>query len=197
MVAALPRAPRKAQGILAFAAILAAAMALSATVAAAPRDPQPDGAGGSAKTNHGPAGKEKGAKTRPDAPARSGAAKGETGKAEPGKTEGANPQAPPEPPPPPYEPRILRLAEILGALAWLDDLCGAKSDWRARMEQLLEAEAKTADRKERLAGSFNRSFHDYELSYPSCTSSAQVIISRFLGEGGDLARDIANRFSAS
>jgi uncharacterized protein (TIGR02301 family) len=181
-----------------------------ASAGAAPLDSQPDSAARSAKAKSHPAGKEKASKTKE--PSKSDAAKAAPGKAEPGKTEAgkteagkteagkpdaANPQAQPEPPPPPYEPRILRLSEILGALAYLDDLCGAKSDWRARMQQFLEAEAKTAERKERLAGSFNRSFHDYELSYPSCTPSAQVIISRFLSEGGELARDIVNRFSAS
>jgi uncharacterized protein (TIGR02301 family) len=199
MVKAVPQARCSARAnILIVATAAFAALAFCAPVAAAPRDPQSDGGGrtAKAKAHPAPAGKEKGAKTKPDEPAKPGA-KGEPGKTEPGKQEGETPQAPPEPPPPPYEPRILRLAEILGALAYLDDLCGAKSDWRARMQLFIEAEAKTADRKERIAGSFNRSFHDYELSYPSCTPSAQLIITRFLSEGGQVAREIVNRFSAS
>ena len=32
--------------------------------------------------------------------------------------------APAPEPPPPYEPQLLRLAEIMGALAYLRDLCG-------------------------------------------------------------------------
>ena len=120
--------------------------------------------------------------------------------AEAGPDRQANPEVPAsEPPPPPYEPQILRLAEILGALAYLDDLCGStgSADWRAKMQQLLEAEAKTTFRKERLAGTFNRSFRDYERSYRACTPNAQAIITRFLAEGGKLAHEVVNRYSAS
>ncbi len=173
------------------AAAAAAAMGLCAATAA-PQDAPP------AKALHASPAPAKGAKPRADEPAAPDAAKAAPGKTERGEADGSNPQAAtPGPPPPPYEPQVLRLAEILGALAWLDDLCGAKSDWRARMQQFLEAEAKTPERKERIAGSFNRSFHDYELSYQSCTPNAQIIISRFLTEGGMLARDVVNQFSAS
>lgn len=104
-----------------------------------------------------------------------------------------------EPPPPPYEAQVLRLAEILGALTYLDDLCGFRDsgDWRAKMQALLEAEAKTTFRKERLAGVYNRSFRGYERSYRACTPNAQAIINRFLAEGGRLAHEVVNRFSAS
>ena len=49
----------------------------------------------------------------------------------------------------PYDPEILRLAEILGALTYLDALCASNphDDWRARMQALLQADAKTAARK--------------------------------------------------
>jgi uncharacterized protein (TIGR02301 family) len=183
------------------AAVAAAAMGLCVATAA-PQDPPPGAA--PAKALHAPARTVKGAKAKADDPAKPqaakpDAAKSEPGKSEPGKTETgkADGAATPEPPLPPYEPQILRLAEILGALAYLDDLCGSKSDWRLRMQQFLEAEAKTPERKERFAGSFNRSFHDYEQSYQTCTPNAQIIIGRFLSEGGRLARDVVNRFSAS
>jgi uncharacterized protein (TIGR02301 family) len=102
-------------------------------------------------------------------------------------------------PPRPYDPEILRLAEILGALTYLDGLCGANppGDWRAKMQALMEADAKTAARKERLAGSYNRGFHDYERSYRLCTPNAQAIIGRFLAEGGKIAHEVVNRYGAS
>jgi len=106
-------------------------------------------------------------------------------------------QAPaPEPPPPPYEPQLLRLAEVLGALSYLRDLCGDKDGdkWRENMRALMEAEAQTQARKERLAGAFNRGFRGYETVYRSCTSNAQVIIERMLDEGTKLSDDVANRF---
>jgi uncharacterized protein (TIGR02301 family) len=104
-----------------------------------------------------------------------------------------------EPPPPPYDPEILRLAEILGALSYLDTLCAANpsADWRTKMQALLEADAKTTARKERLAGSYNRGFRDYERTYHLCTPNAQAIIGRFLAEGGKIAHQVVKRYGAS
>jgi uncharacterized protein (TIGR02301 family) len=107
--------------------------------------------------------------------------------------------APAVEPPPPYDPEILRLAEILGALTYLDTLCASNpsGDWRAKMQALLEADAKTAARKERLAGSYNRGFRDYERTYHLCTPNAQAIIGRFLAEGAGIAHQVVNRYGAS
>ena len=91
---------------------------------------------------------------------------------------------------------MLRLSEILGALAWLRDVCGDKDgdQWRASMRALMEAEAQTEPRRERLAGAYNRGFRSYETLYRSCTPNAETIIERFLDEGGKLANDVTNRF---
>jgi uncharacterized protein (TIGR02301 family) len=101
--------------------------------------------------------------------------------------------------PPPYDPELLRLAEILGALAYFDELCASNpsGDWRAKMQALLQAEAKTEARKARLAGSYNRGFRDYERTYHSCTQNAQAVISRFLAEGAGIAHEVVNRYGAS
>ena len=99
--------------------------------------------------------------------------------------------------PPAYEPQLLRLAEMLGALAYLQDLCGHHHDgqiWRIKMAALLDAEAKTPLRKARLAGAFNRGFRGYALTYRLCTPNAQAIISRFLDESGKLAHAVAHRY---
>lgn len=112
---------------------------------------------------------------------------------------GNTPAGEAEAPPPPYDTDIMRLAEILGALTYLDELCASNpsGDWRAKMQTLLEAEARTAGRKERLAGSYNRGFHDYERTYHVCTQNAQAVISRFLAEGGKIAHDVVNRYGSS
>ena len=108
----------------------------------------------------------------------------------------AQPLQPGESVPPPYEPQLLRLAEIMGALSYLRDLCGSKDGnvWRARMAALLEAEAQTEARKERLAGAYNRGFRGFETTYRSCTPNAELLISRYLDEGGRITRDVQNRF---
>ena len=46
----------------------------------------------------------------------------------------ATPPPAAEGPPPPYEPQLLRLSEILGALSYLRDLCGA-GGWRGLARQ--------------------------------------------------------------
>ncbi|MDQ6867979.1 MAG: TIGR02301 family protein [Pseudomonadota bacterium] len=143
-------------------------------------------------------------------PSQSGGNNAQLGKAKHPKTKPKKAAAKPAPnakaapapeaePPPPYDPEILRLAEILGALTYLDALCASNppGDWRAKMQALLEADAKTAARKERLAGSYNRGFHDYERTYHLCTPNAQAIIGRFLAEGGKIAHEVVNRYGAS
>jgi len=101
-----------------------------------------------------------------------------------------------EAPPPPYEPQLLRLSEILGALSWLREICGDKDGekWRASMRALMEAEAQTEARRQRLAGAYNRGFSNYETLHRTCTPNAETIIERFLDEGGKLANEVTNRF---
>jgi uncharacterized protein (TIGR02301 family) len=105
----------------------------------------------------------------------------------------------PEGPPPPYEPQLLRLSEILGALSYLRDICSARDGdaWRGKMSTLLDAEAKTQTRRERLAGAFNRGFRGYEVIYRTCTPNAETVIARYLAEGGRIARDINYRYGGS
>jgi uncharacterized protein (TIGR02301 family) len=112
------------------------------------------------------------------------------------------PPAPVEPappavePPPPYEPQLLRLAELVGALAYLRDLCGGHDGdaWRTEMASLLDAEARTEARKESLAGAYNRGFRGYQLSYRACTPAAREVIGRFLDETAKISTDLANRY---
>lgn len=108
----------------------------------------------------------------------------------------ASGQGPAEAPPPPYEPQMMRLSEILGALSFLRDLCGARDgdEWRGKMSALLDAEAKSGPRRQKLTSAFNRGFRGYEITYRSCTPNAQVVISRYLDEGSRLARDITYRY---
>jgi len=111
----------------------------------------------------------------------------------------AKPDLGPPETPPPYEPQVLRLAEILGALSHLRAVCGEPDaeQWRARMGNFIEAEAKSAARKEKLAGAYNRGFRGYEMSHRACTAGARTAIQRFMREGEKLTHDIAERYNAS
>ena len=107
-----------------------------------------------------------------------------------------SPPAPPAEPPPPYQPQLLRLAEIMGALAYLRDLCGAGdgAEFRTRMASLLEAQGSSESQRDLLAGAYNRGFEDYQITYRACTPAAEEIVSNFLAEMGRLAGDVANRY---
>jgi uncharacterized protein (TIGR02301 family) len=91
---------------------------------------------------------------------------------------------------------LLRLAELMGALSYLRDLCGAHDAeaFHAKMASLLEVEARSETRKESLAGAYNNGFRGYELSYRVCTPAAREIIARFLDEAAKISTDVANRY---
>lgn len=106
------------------------------------------------------------------------------------------PPFPADPVPPPYQDRLDHLAELMGTLAFMRDLCGDSDGaaWRSRMEALLAAEGPTPSRRDRLAGSFNRGYVGYALSYRACTPAAEAVIERSLGEGARIATDVATQF---
>lgn len=106
-------------------------------------------------------------------------------------------QAPAEPDPP-YMPQLLRLAEILGAVHFLQNLCGKSADravWRQDMAALLEAENPSPERRAKLVAAFNRGYRGFAETYRSCTDSARVAIERYRQEGSKIAREIVARYS--
>ncbi len=89
----------------------------------------------------------------------------------------------------PYDDRLMRLSEILGAVHYLRELCGASDGqvWRERMRELMDAEGSTALRRAKLTRSFNSGYRSYSRTYNSCTPSAQTAITKFLSEGAEIA----------
>jgi uncharacterized protein (TIGR02301 family) len=89
----------------------------------------------------------------------------------------------------PYDDRLFRLSEILGAVHYLRELCGAEEgqQWRERMSDLLQSEGSTALRKAKLTRSFNKGYQSYSRTYNTCSPSAQNAINRFLAEGATIA----------
>src|SRR5215467_6094827 len=90
----------------------------------------------------------------------------------------------------PYEGDLQRLSEILGALHYLRDLCGAREGqaWRNEMQALIDAEAPSGERRERLIASFNRGYRGFQQTYRACTPAAEFAIKRYLDEGAKIAR---------
>jgi len=134
------------------------------------------------------------AETEPSAAATEGEAPdGEAAEADPSQA----PAVPAEPLPPIYEPQLLRLAEILGALSFLRDICGETDGgaWRDEMAALLAAERPTPIRRTRLIGRFNHGFESFNAVYRSCTPSARRAIGRYLAEGETLSAEVRSRYS--
>ncbi len=95
----------------------------------------------------------------------------------------------------PFEGRLMRLAEVLGSLHYLRNLCGEKGNrWRSQMEKLLEVEKPDDKRRARFVASFNRGYRTFDEIYASCTASATEAISRYMTEGEALSREIAGRY---
>lgn len=92
----------------------------------------------------------------------------------------------------PYDDRLFRLSEILGAVHYLRELCGAEEGqlWRERMSDLLQSEGTSALRKAKLTRSFNKGYQSYSRTYNTCSPSAQNAINRFVAEGAGIADNL-------
>jgi uncharacterized protein (TIGR02301 family) len=89
----------------------------------------------------------------------------------------------------PYDDKLLRLCEIMGAVHYLRELCGANDGqlWRDRMRELMDTEGSSALRRAKLTRSFNNGYRSYSRTYNTCSASAQTAITRFLAEGAEIA----------
>ncbi|MEM7619311.1 MAG: TIGR02301 family protein [Pseudomonadota bacterium] len=93
----------------------------------------------------------------------------------------------------PYDANLFRLAEFLGAIHYLRELCGAneKQLWRKQMEALVDAEGTTAIRKIKLVNNFNKGYRGYRRTYRKCTPPARAALKRFMQQGATLASSIS------
>ena len=95
----------------------------------------------------------------------------------------------------PYEGKMQRLAEILGSLHYLRNLCGeAGSEWRDRMDAIIMAEKPSDEERVQLVSSFNHGYRVFNSSYTRCTPSALAAIDRYMKEGEDLSNEIISRY---
>jgi uncharacterized protein (TIGR02301 family) len=96
----------------------------------------------------------------------------------------------------PFDGDLQRLSEILGALHYLREICGAKEGqkWRNEMQAILDAEALEGDRRRKVVASFNRGYRGFQQTYRACTPAADLAIRRYLEEGSKIAREITARY---
>ena len=91
---------------------------------------------------------------------------------------------------------MMRLAEILGSLHYLRELCGAEEGqlWRGLMSDLIEKENPTPERRARMIARFNQGFRGFQETYRKCTPAAVEANRRYIAEGEKLAGEIPSRF---
>jgi uncharacterized protein (TIGR02301 family) len=97
----------------------------------------------------------------------------------------------------PFDGELMRLAEILGALHYLRTLCGANegNKWRDQMTALLDAEAQSGPRRNRLVANFNNGYRSFQRVYRTCTPAANLSVRRYLDEGAKISREITARYT--
>ena len=91
-----------------------------------------------------------------------------------------------------------RLAEILGSLQFLTELCEDEpAPWRDEMEaQITLAEPDEVWRL-RLIDRFNLGYSSFATVYRLCTAAAALAITHYRDEGAEMAVGIAARFGAA
>lgn len=95
----------------------------------------------------------------------------------------------------PYDGKLNRLAEVLGSVHYLTNLCAEPSNqWRDRMEGLLDVERPQPARRARLIASFNKGYRSFDSVYSTCTDQARRSVDRYVAEGRSLASDLVNTY---
>ncbi|MBB4185082.1 uncharacterized protein (TIGR02301 family) [Sinorhizobium terangae] len=97
----------------------------------------------------------------------------------------------------PYDQRLIRLAEILGSVHYLRNLClkGGEDTWRRSTQELIDKEtANEPQRRDRLTAAFNRGYRTFASVYTTCTEPATLAEQRYRAEGATLASEIVARF---
>ena len=97
----------------------------------------------------------------------------------------------------PYDGDLQRLSELLGALHYLRAICGSKEGqkWRIEMQALIDAEAPSGERRNRLKASFDNGYRVFQQTYRTCTPAANLTIRRYLLEGSKISREITARYA--
>ncbi|MCF6321501.1 MAG: TIGR02301 family protein [Rhizobiaceae bacterium] len=98
--------------------------------------------------------------------------------------------------PPAYNDQMARLAEILGSIQYLRNLCGAGEGllWREQMANIIAGEEPIEERKADMISRFNRGFRAYRDIYRECTPSAVEVVNRYMRQGKRLSGEIPNQY---
>ncbi len=98
---------------------------------------------------------------------------------------------------PPYATDLERLAEILGSLQFLTELCeDTPAPWRDEMEQILTLAEPDRAWRARLTDRFNIGYSSFAAVYRQCTDAARLAITHYREEGAAITGDVAARFGS-
>nr|WP_246588300.1 TIGR02301 family protein [Bartonella raoultii] len=97
---------------------------------------------------------------------------------------------------PSYETKLLRLAEILGSLHFLQNLCSTPTNkWYDHMNALIEVENPTPQRRAHFYAAFNNAYRAFSENYHHCTRSAIEANKRYIKEGKALSKSLLTPLS--
>lgn len=99
---------------------------------------------------------------------------------------------------PPYEDRLHRVAELVGSLHYITNLCGtAKNDqFRMKMQEFIEAETLNEPlRRKLLISKYNKGYRTFASVYTSCTDAAKLVETNYRTEGKALIEELLSRYS--
>lgn len=108
--------------------------------------------------------------------------------------------APPAPPadadePAPFDTEMARLANVLGALHYLRNICGeAGNQWRIEMDALMTDGRYEGERRRRMTAAFNDGYRAFSGTYVACSPRAAQAAEEYRREGSLLAARLATRF---
>ncbi|WP_208435209.1 TIGR02301 family protein [Bartonella phoceensis] len=98
---------------------------------------------------------------------------------------------------PSYETKLLRLAEILGSLHFLQNLCSTPTNqWYDYMHVLIEAEQPMPQRRAYFYEEFNRAYRAFSENYHHCTQSAIEANQRYIEEGRALSESLITSYNS-
>jgi uncharacterized protein (TIGR02301 family) len=97
---------------------------------------------------------------------------------------------------PPFEADLLRFSEILGAVAYLDALCGEAdaATWRQQMQKLITAQRMTPEDRRRYVDAYNRGHRTFAAVHRQCTDQTRFVMQTYLAEGATITARLDERF---
>lgn len=89
--------------------------------------------------------------------------------------------------------KAVQLAEILGAVHHLRDVCGTNEGqlWRNKMIEMIGVLGPSDADRQRLVKNFNDAYYRYKNAYPSCTAAAARQSDKLMQDGQRIAEELA------